>query len=44
MKFKRVEIQGFKSYLDKIDGTFDFTVKEGTPADIVSIYAPNGFG
>ena len=28
MKFKRVEIQGFKSYLDKIDGTFDFTVKE----------------
>ena len=24
MKFKRVEIQGFKSYLDKIDGTFDF--------------------
>ena len=44
MKFKRVEIQGFKSYLDKIDGTFDFTVKEGNPADIVSIYAPNGFG
>jgi len=44
MKFKRVEIQAFKSYLDKIDGTFDFTVKEGTPADIVSIYAPNGFG
>ena len=44
MKFKRVEIQAFKSYLDKRNGTFDFTVKEGQPADIVSIYAPNGFG
>ena len=43
MKFKRVEIQAFKSYLNKKDGTFDFTVNE-EPADIVSIYAPNGFG
>lgn len=44
MKFKRVEIQAFKSYLYKQDGTFDFTVQGGEPADIVSIYAPNGFG
>ncbi|QUM90558.1 hypothetical protein HWV03_18055 [Moritella sp. 36] len=44
MKFKRVEIQAFKSYLDKRDGIFDFTVKGGEPADLVSIYAPNGFG
>lgn len=44
MKIKRVEIQAFKSYLVKQDGTFDFTVKDGQPADIVSIYAPNGFG
>jgi exonuclease SbcC len=44
MKIKRVEIQAFKSYLDKKDGTFDFTVNNGQTADIVSIYAPNGFG
>ncbi|MBJ2147937.1 AAA family ATPase [Vibrio sp. IB15] len=44
MKFKRVEIQAFKSYLHKQDGTFDFTVQGDTPADIISIYAPNGFG
>lgn len=44
MKFKRVEIQAFKSYSDKSDGTFDFTVKGDQPADIVSIFAPNGFG
>jgi len=44
MKIKRVEIQAFKSYLCRQDGTFDFTVKEGEPADLVSIYAPNGFG
>jgi exonuclease SbcC len=44
MKIKRVEIQAFKSYLNNKDGTFDFTVKGGQPADIISIYAPNGFG
>ena len=44
MKFKRVEIQAFKSYLNKQDGTFDFTLQDGQAADIVSIYAPNGFG
>tara|TARA_R110002049_G_scaffold286358_1_gene468125 strand:+ start:4141 stop:7320 length:3180 start_codon:yes stop_codon:yes gene_type:complete len=43
MKFKRVEIQAFKSYLDKVDGTFDLTVGE-EPADIISLFAPNGFG
>jgi DNA repair protein SbcC/Rad50 len=44
MKFKRVEIQAFKSYLNKQDGTFDFTLHDGKVADIISIYAPNGFG
>ncbi|MFT5621798.1 MAG: exonuclease SbcC, partial [Flavobacteriaceae bacterium] len=44
MKFKRVEIQAFKSYLNKQDGTFDFTLYDGKAADMVSIYAPNGFG
>ncbi|MFT6901965.1 MAG: exonuclease SbcC [Colwellia sp.] len=44
MKFNRVEIQAFKSYLDKNEGTFDFTINQGEPADLVSIYAPNGFG
>ncbi|MEY8251945.1 MAG: AAA family ATPase, partial [Colwellia sp.] len=44
MKIKRVEIQAFKSYTHKKDGTFDFTVNEGQPAEIVSILAPNGFG
>lgn len=43
MKFKRLEIQAFKTFIDKLDGTFDFTINN-EPADIVSIYAPNGFG
>lgn len=43
MKFKKVEIQGFRAYGDKEDATFDFTIKKEV-ADLISIYAPNGFG
>ncbi|MCD9464535.1 hypothetical protein CJF25_16345 [Photobacterium phosphoreum] len=48
MKIKSVEIQAFKAYLDKSDGTFDFTTKHHQttqePASFVSLFAPNGFG
>jgi len=44
MKIKRIEIQAFKSYLYKKDGTFDFMIDDQTPANFISIYAPNGFG
>jgi exonuclease SbcC len=46
MKIKKVEIQAFKSYLYREDGTFDFTQlgDASQPANFISIYAPNGFG
>ena len=45
MKLKKVEIQAFKSYLQKEDGTFDFTISDSeTPANFISLFAPNGFG
>ncbi|MFM2590156.1 AAA family ATPase [Vibrio sp. TBV020] len=44
MKIKKVELQAFKSYLHKKDATFDFTLPDGTTANLVCIYAPNGFG
>ncbi|PQJ89361.1 hypothetical protein [Aliivibrio sifiae] len=45
MKIKKVEIQAFKSYLEKEDGTFDFTCNTSSePANFVSLFAPNGFG
>lgn len=48
MKIKRVEIQAFKSFLYQEDSTFDFMVEmpsgEKKPANLISIYAPNGFG
>ncbi|WP_120512414.1 AAA family ATPase [Photobacterium salinisoli] len=45
MKLKKVEIQAFKSYLQKEDGTFDFTSSDSeTPANFISLFAPNGFG
>lgn len=43
MKFKKVEIQGFRAYGDKENATFDFTTNKEI-ADLISIYAPNGFG
>nr|WP_330221478.1 AAA family ATPase [Marinomonas sp. 15G1-11] len=45
MKIKQVKIQAFKSYLEEKDGIFDFSHgNENDVANIVSIYAPNGFG
>lgn len=45
MKLKKIEIQAFKSYLQKDDGTFDFTSSDsGNPANFISLFAPNGFG
>ncbi|WP_447759459.1 AAA family ATPase [Pseudomonas moraviensis] len=44
MKIKKVEIEGFRAYQLKKDGTFDFTVDGETPSNFVAIYAPNGFG
>lgn len=44
MKIKKVEIEGFRAYRFKDDGTFDFTNKDDIPSNFVAIYAPNGFG
>jgi exonuclease SbcC len=44
MKIKKVEIEGFRAYKSKADGTFDFISESGEPSDFVAIYAPNGFG
>lgn len=46
MKIKKVKIQAFKSYLNEEDSTFDFRWCENTEevANIISIFAPNGFG
>lgn len=44
MKIKKVEIEGFRAYKLKENGTFDFTSDGNTPSCFVAIYAPNGFG
>tara|TARA_R110001583_G_scaffold74100_7_gene205523 strand:+ start:33203 stop:36334 length:3132 start_codon:yes stop_codon:yes gene_type:complete len=44
MKIKRVEIEAFRAYKSKSDGTFDFTNEGDIPSNFVAIYAPNGFG
>jgi exonuclease SbcC len=45
MKIKKVEIQAFRAYDKPEDGVFDFAIKGGEEiANLVSIYAPNGFG
>lgn len=44
MKFKKVEIQAFRAYDKAEDATFDFTHENGSNADFISLYAPNGFG
>lgn len=44
MKFKSVNIVGFRAYAQEGDGFFDFHNKKGDIANFVSIYAPNGFG
>ncbi|KAE8177771.1 sbcc family protein [Photobacterium carnosum] len=44
MKIKKVEIEAFRAYQSKSNGTFDFTNDRDEPANFVAIYAPNGFG
>ncbi|RKG40797.1 MULTISPECIES: AAA family ATPase [Acinetobacter] len=44
MKIKKVEIEAFRAYKTKADGTFDFTNEGDNPSNFVAIYAPNGFG
>ncbi|BFT65105.1 AAA family ATPase [Pseudomonas moorei] len=44
MKIKKVEIEGFRAYKYKKDGSFDFTLDGEIPSNFVAIYAPNGFG
>lgn len=44
MKFKSIEISGFRAYDRPEDATFKFMDSEGEPLNFISIYAPNGFG
>ncbi|ASV32328.1 MULTISPECIES: AAA family ATPase [Maribacter] len=44
MKFKSVEISGFRAYDKSEDATFKFTTPEGEVLNFISLYAPNGFG
>lgn len=44
MKFKKVELNAFRAYKNRENGTFDFTLDDGKIANFISIYAPNGFG
>lgn len=44
MKIKKVEIEAFRAYRGKSDGTFDFTNDGDLPSNFVAVYAPNGFG
>lgn len=44
MKFKRVEISAFRIYDKPADATFDFVIDSGDLANLVALYAPNGFG
>lgn len=44
MKIKKVEIEAFRAYKTKADGTFDFMTEGDNPSNFVAIYAPNGFG
>ncbi|NNA84690.1 SMC family ATPase [Pseudomonas fragi] len=44
MKIKKVEIQAFRAYKMKSEGTFDFTNADDIPSNFVAIFAPNGFG
>ncbi len=47
MKISKVEIQAFRAYQELQHGTFDFTVEiegKSKPANLISIFAPNGFG
>jgi exonuclease SbcC len=37
MKIKKVEIEAFRAYRTKSDGTFDFRSHEGEPSNFVAI-------
>ena len=42
IKLSKIILEAFRGYRDKV--TFDFTLPDNKIADIVAIYAPNGFG
>ena len=42
IKISKIELEAFRGYKDKV--TFDFTLSGNKIADIIAIYAPNGFG
>ncbi len=42
IKLSKIELEAFRGYKDKV--IFDFTLPEGIIADLIAIYAPNGFG
>ncbi|MDM1038371.1 AAA family ATPase [Myroides odoratimimus] len=42
IKLSKIILEAFRGYKDKV--TFDFTLPDNKIADIVAIYAPNGFG
>lgn len=44
MKFKSVDIVGFRAYALEGDGAFDFLNPDGKVSNFIAIYAPNGFG
>ncbi|MEG1767017.1 MAG: hypothetical protein RR311_01010 [Comamonas sp.] len=44
MKIKKVEIEAFRAYKKKSEGTFDFTNSDDLASDFIAIFAPNGFG
>lgn len=44
MKFKSVDIVGFRAYAREGDGAFDFSKSDGDVSNFIAIYAPNGFG
>ncbi len=44
MKIKKVEISAFRAFNKVEDATFDFTLPDDKIANLISIYAPNGYG
>ena len=44
MKIKEVQISNFRAFKDIKDSTFSFSYNNNEISDLVSIYAPNGFG
>ena len=42
IKLSKIELEAFRGFKDKV--TFDFTLPGNKIADLIAIYAPNGFG